>query len=83
MKLRESQKPGTQTPSSAASISVRSQSEPGAAAATMPEGTPITIATNSAEHVKTSVGSARSRRACVTGRSRKYDWPRSPRRMRP
>ena len=37
----------------------------------IPDGTPITTATSSAEKVSTIVGSARSRRAVTTGRSRK------------
>src|SRR5437773_1462669 len=45
----------------------------------IPEGTPIRIATSSAEKVSTIVGSARSSSAVTTGRSRKYDWPRPAR----
>ena len=71
MKLRLSQKPGTQTPSREPIISTRSHAEPRWAAATMPEGTPIATATSRAHAISTSVGSARSRIAVVTGRSRK------------
>ncbi len=48
----------------------------------MPDGTPMTTATNSEVSVSTMVGSARSHSAVVTGRSRKYERPRSPFRMR-
>ena len=42
----------------------------------------ISTATKSPENIRTSVGSARSHSACVTGRSRKYERPRSPRSRR-
>ena len=71
MKLRLSQKPGTQTPRSEPSIRVRSQIEPRWAAATMPEGTPMTTATSRAQAISMRVGSARSTIAVTTGRSRK------------
>src|SRR2546422_7531028 len=67
MKFRLSQKPGTHTPRSAASMSTRSHAEPGEAPAINPDGTPIAIATSSAERVSSDVGSARSHNACVTG----------------
>src|SRR2546427_8150647 len=49
MKFRLSQKPGLHTPKSAASMSTRSHAEPGKAPAMNPDGTPIAIATSSAE----------------------------------
>ncbi len=83
MKLRLSQKPGTHTPSSEPNMSARSHTDPRWAAATTPEGTPIATATRSAHAISTRVGSVRSTIAVTTGRSRKYDWPRSPRSTRP
>ena len=52
-------------------MSSRSHQEPWLAPATMPDGTPIRSATSSELTVRTSVGSARSQSAWVTGRSRK------------
>ena len=71
MKFRLSQKLGMHTPSSAPSMSKRSHQDPWLAPATIPEGTPIRSATNSEVAIRTSVGSARSQSAWVTGRSRK------------
>ena len=63
-------------------MSPRSHHDPWYAPATIPEGTPISTATNSPPAIRTSVGSVRSHSACVTGRSRKYERPRSPRSRR-
>ena len=52
-------------------------------AATMPQGTPITVAMTIENSVRKNVGSARSASACVTGRCRKIDWPRLPRASSP
>jgi hypothetical protein len=47
-------------------------------AATIPQGTPISVAMTIEKSVRKKVGSARSSNACVTGRCRKIDWPRLP-----
>ena len=49
----------------------RSHHEPRWAAAMVPDGTPMATATTRAHSMSMSVGSARSQRARLTGRSRK------------
>ena len=55
-----------------------STARPRQTAEAMPQGTPISAAMAIEKSVRKSVGSARSRSACVTGRCRKIDWPRLP-----
>jgi len=52
-------------------MSPRSHAEPRCAAAMVPDGTPMATATKSEQSMSTSVGSARSHSARLTGRSRK------------
>ncbi len=78
MRISPSQKPGTARPTDVTPMTARSSTDPGRWAATIPAGTPTTMAMAVPANVNDRVAGSRSLIDSITGWLLNSDVPRSP-----